>query len=431
MFSKDIYLLRKIMKRKIKEGPLGSISSTLFQSSNKFGLGGKEQLSKPENREELIDPEEEMEKRLFPGEEKDKAPELARDDLYMKEVSVADPSRIFYRDMPGTKQDMLVKRKMFVPIDTGEDPLPQPKGDAQLFPSQKAEPVLPGNPPGTFKGKLKNDFASGPPSEVNFVSDPIDLTKGPASMQYRVDWISQIDPDDPSYNNNQTRFLKTGEGQAQPAPAISHTLVKPRRFVPKVVDRQKMEKELKEKISKPVVSKTLNKLEKQKDFHPADENAKADKEIPELPKDFDHKGFKISSVLWPEKDRNSAPVLSEENKKFLEEEILNEGFWNFLKNLFHKLFGGGYGCHWTQTPEEFKSDFIRLKMRVERTYSVAQDYGIEDADLTRAVELFNSKITNKQFCDMIKDRKLETILHRVSERIRRINKKEAERNIPT
>jgi hypothetical protein len=202
-------------------------------------------------------------------------------------------------------------------------------------------------------------------------------------------------------------------------------LVKPHRFVPKVVtprDKMMNENKKKEKLGyEPEESETLD------DLVSPEERPDGDKVDVDNQKDeptFDRGYFKLGTILWPQEHSPKNVLLSEEA------ELLEEGFWDWLKSLWYKLVG--YGSSSVQGPEskaELRKDFTRAFLAAKRIYFLALDYGIEDEELTAFVEKATAgDISDNEFIYLVKSKKLDKIFHRVREKTRRAIKKSQEGN---
>lgn len=425
-------LLFKTKTKSLKEGPLGAVSSTLFTPSNKFGVGGKEQLANPRSDKDLVDPEEEEKRKVYPGDKPLDAPLVEEKPLVEEDQLEAslfefgtDPTRILYRDMPGMKQNIVPNQKRYVPYDTMEyDPEEKAPEMSDMSMTNLASPTPKVKKVGVpsldnDKGIVPNSYD--PAEWGGNKQTPVtvlDTSGKQNNLNYRVDWLKMVDKDAQKEDPN---FMDSEEDNVH---LTSNTkLVKPHRFVPKVVtprDKMMNENKKKEKLGyEPEESETLDDLvspEERPDGDKVDVDNKKDEPT------FDRGVFKLGTILWPKEHSPKNVLLSEEA------ELLEEGFWDWLKSLWYKLVGYGSGA--AKSPEskaELRKDFTRAFLAAKRIYFLALDYGIEDEELTAFVEKATSgDISDSEFIYLVKSKKLDKIFHRVREKTRRAIKKSQE-----
>jgi hypothetical protein len=415
-------LLFQTKSKSLKEGPLGSVSSTLFTPSNKFGVGGIEQLANPKSNKSLVDPEEEEKKKVYPGDKPLEEP-LVEEEEALFEFGT-DPNRILYRDMPGMKQNIVPAQQRYVPYDTMEyDPEEKAPEMSDMSITNLTSPTPKVKKVGVpsldnDKGIVPNSYdpAEWRGNKQTPVS-VIDTSGKQNNLSYRVDWMKMVDKDAQKEDPN---FMDSEEENVN---LTSNTkLVKPHRFVPKVVTpRDKMMNEnKKEKLGyEPEESETLDDLVSPEERADGDKvDVDNEKEAPE----FDRGVFKLGTILWPKEHSPKNVLLSEEA------EILEEGFWDWLKGLWYKLMGYG-ASEKPVTRQELRKDFTRTLLRAKRIYFLALDYGVEDEELTDFIEKSNTgRISENEFISLVKSKKLDKIIHRVRERTSRAINKSREGN---
>lgn len=484
LLFREFSLIFRIMKSKsgnlklkqllfVKEGPGGAISSTLFIPSNRFGLGGKEQLAKPNNNQNLVDPEQEEEDRVYPGEdEKMDVVNPMRESSFQ---ATSDPGRGFYRDLPGMMKPVLAAPAQFVPTDTDEydreaalmEPdMSQTTISTLAFPGQHYEKQIPdessdektGRKPNSKLNRLMNSdeldgFELGNPHQELGV---LDRTGKQSDLAYRVNWVGQVDPINPEYEK-----LNSLEKNTQP-PNGYQKLVKPRRFAPVVVNKDRDMKHSKEPNIQnandhPITEKTDKKAgtlgaEPIKSTKLSDilfpskrengDKTPANKEdlTPLVIRDQDpaSSDVDLGLLLWPQKHVPEDKTVKEgiqmvSSRELLQEEkeLLEEGFWDWLKSLWYRLIGGGEYEGLYKDSTQFRKDYLRTVLTAKRLYHLAAEYEIFDEDLTDFVERANSElITKQEFVNLVKSKEIDRIFKRVRERLRRAtSKEEANRNM--